>query len=86
VHNGTLWLNERRNNVDKLKQVQRYYEAEGGVFPSVKGELCSYDDAQARERVLVDALRDIAAGTYSHGACVRGREILAQYDAEQEGK
>jgi hypothetical protein len=80
-----MTLNRRRNNVDKLKQAQRYYEAEGGVFPSVKGELCSYDDAQARERVLVDALRE-AINAKPRLSVLNARSVLAQYDAEQEGK
>lgn len=66
--------------MDKLKRygIDVIYSQDGP-----QGLFVLASEAEAREKALVIALRDVASGAYSHDACVRARAILARYDAEQ---
>ena len=48
------------------------------------GDYILYADAQAREKVLVEALRRVLT-SYDHVSFMAARAILAEYDAEKGG-
>lgn len=66
----------------ELKPLQRFANGIPAYYDG-DGQYVYYAAAKSREKLLVDALRDVVAGTYSHPACVRGRELLSQFDAEE---
>ena len=84
--------------MDKLESLQRFdadYAIED-MIPFNDGDYVLYTAAQDRERVLVDTLRHLRNDCKNIGAsrpvCCFDEtlsetdSILAQYDAEQEGK
>ena len=77
---------------EKLKPLQRYVigtaDLDDGFMecqyePAKHGEAVMYVDAQAREKVLVEALRRVLT-SYDHASFMAARAILAEYDAEKE--
>jgi hypothetical protein len=67
----------------KMKRFEQDMAREGTIVRNDNGKFVLYDDMQAREKVLVDALRDaVALSSY-------GRDVLNQIESEnsrQEGK
>ena len=76
----------RRNDVDKLVTWNLTPESVLLIDPSDKGKWVRKDSAQARERVIVGALRNLWSAVDREKAYVNARDVLAQIDAEQEGK